>query len=302
MKQDVQHPAGPSNTAGGSEGRAKRRPKKRRNRFHVVMALFLAIVAVSIALVVVIVANLNFDRKGAGAQPDTAAVFGVKSISVEGDTRYSREAITGISGIYVGQSVFSVNKRRAAEQIKAAFPYIETVEVSSSSFDTIRIRVKETEPIGAIYAGGRWVVVGEDGRGLEALPVESERPSRYLYIRGADPLAEELGTVMLDERSLAIVNELRAAFVSAGLDGVGMIDLTDKTDILLDWKNQIIIALGNDANLTYEIQVAVASLPIILRERGATVRGELDIRMYSDPSITNPIISFKPETAGEEGG
>ena len=60
--------------------------------------------------------------------------------------------------------------------------------------------------------------------------------------------------------------------------------------------------LGNDANLTYEIQVAVASLPIILRERGATVRGELDIRMYSDPSITNPIISFKPETAGEEGG
>mgnify|MGYP007011597211 FL=1 len=144
--------------------------------------------------------------------------------------------------------------------------------------------------------------MGEDGRGLEALPVESERPSRYLYIRGADPLAEELGTVMLDERSLAIVNELRAAFVSAGLDGVGMIDLTDKTDILLDWKNQITIALGNDANLTYEIQVAVASLPIILRERGATVRGELDIRMYSDPSITNPIISFKPETAGEEGG
>lgn len=130
------------------------------------------------------------------------------------------------------------------------------MEVSSSSFDTIRIRVKETEPIGAIYAGGRWVVVGEDGRGLEALPVESERPSRYLYIRGADPLAEELGTVMLDERSLAIVNELRAAFVSAGLDGVGMIDLTDKTDILLDWKNQITIALGNDANLTYEIQVA----------------------------------------------
>lgn len=52
---------------------------------------------------------------------------------------------------------------------------------------------------------------------------------------------------MLDERSLAIVNELRAAFVSAGLDGVGMIDLTDKTDILLDWKNQITIALGNDA-------------------------------------------------------
>ena len=297
MKQDTHPPS----RSGDAVKHANARPKKKRSRFHVVMALFLAIVAVSIALAVVVAANLNFNRKGAGAQPDPNAVFGVKSVAVEGETRYSSEAIAGVSGIYIGQSVFSVNKRQAAENIKAAFPYIDTVEVSSASFDTIRIRVKETEPIGAIYAGGQWVVVGEDGRGLEALPVESERPSRYLYIRGAEPLTEELGKVMLDERSLAIVNELRAAFESAGLDGVGVIDLTDKTDILLNWKNQITIALGNDSNLTYEIRVAATSLPVILKERGATIRGELDIRMYADPGSTNPMIVFRPETVQEDG-
>ena len=291
MKQDVQNQAVPGGTAG--------RSKKKRNRFHVVMALFVAFVAVSIALGVMIAANWNLNRAAPAQGADKTAVFGVKSVTVEGNTRYSNDAIVGISGIYVGQSVFSVNKKQAAENIKAAFPYIETVEVSSSSFDTIRIKVEENEPIGAIYAGGRWVVVGEDGRGLEALPVEGERPFRYLYIRGVEPLTDELGKVMLDERSLSIVNELRAAFANAPLEGVGVIDLTDVTDILLDWKNQITIALGNDANLTYEIKVAAASLPILLEQYGTTTRGELDIRMYSDPNNANPMIVYKPENQAQ---
>lgn len=293
MKQDVQKAAVPTGTAG--------RPKKRRNRFHVVMALFVALVAVSVALGVMIAANCNLNRAAPSLETSKAAAFGVKSVTVEGNTRYSNDAIVGISGIYVGQSVFSVNKKQAAENIKAAFPYIETVEVSNSSFDTIRIKVEETEPIGAIYAGGRWVVVGEDGRGLEALPVEGERPYRYLYIRGAEPLTDELGKVMLDERRLAIVNELRAAFANTPLEGVGVIDLTDVTDILLDWKNQITIALGNDANLTYEIKVAASSLPILLEQYGMTTRGELDIRMYSDPNNTSPMIVYKPEKQAQDG-
>lgn len=274
------------------------RVKKRKSRFHVVMALFLSIVAVSIALVVMIIVNLNFKQGGtAEAAESKSAVFGVKSVTVEGETRYSKEAIAGISGIRVGQSIFSVNKRSAAEKVKAAFPYLDTVEISSASFDDIRIKITETEPIGAIYAGGSWIVVGRDGRGLEALPVESERPFRYLYIKGVTPLTAELGKTVLDERSLAIVLELREAFESAGLDGVGVIDLTDKTDIRLDWKNQITIALGNDSNLTYEVRVAVTSLPVVQRRHGATARGELDIRMYADPSVTSPMIIFKSETS-----
>ena len=78
-----------------------------------------------------------------------------------------------------------------------------------------------------------------------------------------------------------------------------MIDLTDVTDILLDWKNQITIALGNDANLTYEIKVAAASLPLLLEQYGTTTRGELDIRMYSDPSNANPMIVYKPENQAQ---
>lgn len=118
------------------------------------------------------------------------------------------------------------------------------MEVFNASFDVVRIEVTESAAIGAIYSAGGWMVVGEDGRGLETLPIESTRPPRYLYIKGAVPLTGELGKSALDERTLSIVRELTAAFEAAGLEGVGIIDLTNKADIRLNWKNQIHHAAG----------------------------------------------------------
>lgn len=278
-----------------STGKQAVREKRRMSRFHVVVALFIAIVAVAVALVVVILATTRTEPAAEQAQN---TVLGVRSVEVVGETHYSREAIAGISGIRVGQSIFSVNKRQAAENIKNAFPYIQTVEVSNSSFDVIQIEVTESAAMGAIYNNGQWVVVGEDGRGLEALPIESTRPPRYLYFKGVTPLTDELGKVMLDDRTLDIIRELTAAFEEAGLDGVGVIDLTSKADIRLNWKNQITMLLGNDSNLTYEIWVAVSALPNILEQHGQTATGVMDIRLYSDASVSNPMVIFKPNADG----
>lgn len=277
-------------------GKKAVRPKRRMSRFHVAVALFIAILAVSAALAVVIIATLH-PEPTAGQTKNT--VLGVKAVEVVGETRYSRESIAGISGIRVGQSIFSVNKRQAAENIKSTFPYIQSVEVSNSSLDVIQIEVKESAAMGAIYNNGQWVVVGEDGRGLEILPMESTRPPRYLYFKGVTPLSDQLGQRMLDQRTLDIIGELTAAFEEAGLDGVGVIDLTSKADIRLNWKNQITMLLGNDSNLTYEIWVAVSALPNILEQHGQTATGVMDIRLYSDASVSSPMVIFKPTVDGE---
>lgn len=87
--------------------------KKRISRFHLAVALFIAIVAVSVALTVMIVATSRPEPVEETAQN---AFLGVRAVEVVGETRYSREAIAGISGIRVGQSILSVNKRQAAEK------------------------------------------------------------------------------------------------------------------------------------------------------------------------------------------
>ncbi len=213
---------------------------------------------------------------------DRVSLFGVKEITVAGDTRYLADAIIQQSGLAVGQSVWSVNRVEAAEKVVAAFPYIKEATVTKTAFGKFEIRVVESDAIGVMYGFGQWLALGENGRLLEAFAVESDRPPRQLYLKGAEALSNVVGEVALDERSLAIVNELLAAFQQYGLFGVGEIDLTNKSDLRLLLNNRIVVKLGNDSNLTHEIGVVMSALPGIEKQYGENATGQLDVSSFSE--------------------
>ncbi len=278
-----------------------RRKRRRISRFHLVIVLFIAILVLGGATAFMLL------MMPGRTDNDRSAVFAVKSIEVVGDTRYSKEAIAGISGIQVGQSVFSVNKKRASEQIREAFPYIDYIDIGNSSFDTITIQVRETEILGARYADGNWYVVGANGRAVEKLPVESDRPPRYLYFKGVTPESCTLGGQAMDERSLDIISTLLAAFKQTAqiaqttegrmdlTGGIVEIDLADKSDIQLNWNNQVTIALGNETNLSHKIAVVSTTLPMVLKGHGALTEGVLDLRSYSDGKSDNDMAVYTPQ-------
>ena len=258
------------------------------------MVLFVAILSVSGALAFLLLSLPKTTVSADGTSSQNAAVFGVKSVVIEGDTRYSQEAIIGVSGIRIGQSIFSVNKRLANENIMKYFPYIETVDVGNVDFDTIRITVTEVEPIGAMYANGQWLVVGTNGKAVEALPIEGDCPSRYIYFKGATSLTGVVGEAAMDDRSFKIVTSLLDAFEAYGLTDINEIDISDKTNIQLSWKNQITIAMGNETNLYHQVGAAAAALPKILASNGSTVTGLMNLSSYSDSNTSNDAVVFKP--------
>lgn len=45
--------------------------------------------------------------------------------------------------------------------------------------------------------------------------------------------------------------------------------------------------------------MAVSALPNILHQHGQTAAGVMDIRLYSDASVSNPMVIFKPTASGE---
>ena len=154
-----------------------RRKRRRITRFQMAVILFVAILVVTGGVAALLVVASRSGTSGSGKH----AAFGIKKIEVAGETRYAHDAIINASGLSVGQSILFANKKKAAEKIAAAFPYIETISIRNSSFDTVQISVKEMEAAGAIYADGKWLVVSANGKALEALPVEGDRPPRYLY-------------------------------------------------------------------------------------------------------------------------
>lgn len=222
------------------------------------------------------------------------ALFGVKSITVVGNTRYDESTIVSISGIMEGQSIFSISERTAEQYILDTFSYVKDVSIDVTLGREVTITLTEYEELGAVYARGKWMVVSREGIGLMTMPVESERPLRRLYLKGAEALSAEVGAQVIGGKDLEIAVTLVDAMRANGLSGVGVIDLSDRSNIRLNWKNQIDIALGNDSNLNYEIAAAASAIPRVLNRHGDTATGLLNLSQYSDEKISSPVVIFTP--------
>jgi len=260
--------------------RTKVKKKRRVSRFTTVCILFGMVVALILANVLVDVAVKGNGKPQTSEKKDS--MFALKEITVSGDTRYLKEAIVQQSGLAVGQSIWSVDKVKAGERVLAAFPYIQDVKVTNTAYNKLNIAVSETDEIGVMYGGGKWLAVGSNGRILEVTAVESDRPLRALYLKGAEAVGTAVGEQAMDDRSFAIVNELLAAFREYDLDGVCEIDLSNKSDLRINWNNRITVKLGNDSNLTHEIGVMTSALPGIERQYGEQAVGQLDVSAFSE--------------------
>ncbi len=270
---------------------AKKRPK--RNRFKIVVVLFCVILALSVALAGSII---YLRKQNAPIQNESLSRFAIQSIKVIGNTQYDDNAIIGESGLTVGQSIFSVNKAIAAKNIEDTFPYVADAVVKNPTYNTIEIEITETEIIGSMYGNGQWLIVGANGKILETMPMESDRPGRYFYLQGATPAGETTpGATAMDERSIGIVNTIFAAIKENKIEGVLGVDMRDKTNIALNWRNTLTVSLGTENNLAAEINLFAKTLPQILERNGGVVSGKLDLSSYSDNTESNDKIIYTPK-------
>ena len=73
------------------------------------------------------------------------------------------------------------------------------------------------------------------------------------------------------------------------------LDVTDSSNLQLNWKNQITILLGSDVNLDYEMGVAATTIRTIIGSYGESAKGQIDMRSYSDADSSNDEAVFIPQ-------
>lgn len=276
-----------------AEAAARRQKRKRRRRRKKLLGI--AILTAGALLLVLVVALVVLHITGTVAKNNGSQMsfMAVQKIEVEGETRYSAEDITRASGIYVGESLLVVNKVQAHDAILKQFPYLERVEVSNSSFSTIHIRVEETTVLGAVQTPDGYAMLGQNNHRLENLP-EEQLPEGTVRIYGAEAVDAQLGGNLLDERSLRITRTLLTAAQQNGVDVLTAIDLTEKTNIRVVWRNQILLVLGNESNLEEEIRAFQQLLPTLLKNNGEHTVGKLDMTSYSDDDSENNKAVYSP--------
>ncbi len=290
----------PANSVEARQAARKRRRRRRRLLQMAITLSVLLVLALVITLVVLRSIGVAASKKG-----ETTSFLAVKAIVVEGDSRYTDEEIIEKSGLYVGQSLLAINKVRAHDALLSAFPYLNRVEIGNSRFDTVRIAVEETTVLGAVETASGWMVVGTNNRALELLE-EAALPEGILQIKGASLAGEEIGKSLLDERSLGVCTTLTKAAGAVGLTGLSGIDITEKTNIHVWWNGRLQVVLGNESNLTAQIEAFNGLLPTLIKNNGENVAGRMDMTSYADDDpgndrgiYTSPDL-LKPDPKDEE--
>ncbi len=226
-----------------------------------------------------------------------SGIFSVKTITVLGNTRYREEAVIGESGVVPGQSIFKVDSQKVEAHLLETFPYFANVEVQTLHMNEVKITVTETDVIGVVYADGFWIPVGKNGKALQEVPIVSDRPKGRLYIKGTTPPEGGIviGQPAINTAESAVLQTLFDAFERYELTGITEIDLTDLSDITMNWRNQITIRLGNDSNLTHEIGVVAGTIPDIVESRGEHITGVLNLISYSNDALDDMAV-FTPSS------
>lgn len=274
------------------QARQLARQRKRRRlmikRTVIVLTAVLIVALIATAAVFKIVA----DQKS--AKGEKMGFLAVKEVVVEGETRYTDEELIKASGLYVGQSLLSVNKVKAHDALTAAFPYLNTVEVSNASFYTLRIRVTEVPVMAAVELEDGWMILGDNNRALERVEVDAV-PEGLVAIRGASFENQAVGQSLLDERSLRICRALIEASHQYDLSSMTTIDISEKTKIHILLNEKMQVVLGNETNLTNQIKALVDILPTLYKNNGEDAAGRLNMLFYNDTDKKNDKAIYTPQ-------
>ena len=274
--------------------------KKRMNaglrRFLTSVVLFFLIVAVCILIAVFYPMSRELAEKQQYASseevPDNAVV--IRSIEVTGNRHLSAQNIILSSGLKVGQNFMTISKNAAEANILANCPYVKSVRITSPTYDSYVIAVEEKDALGAMYADGNWVVLGEDYTALGYLTVHGDTPDRYLYIKGAESSGGKLGEAALSAHHESVLRSILPELNAQEITGINCIDLTDAGDLALEWNHQIRVKLGTEVNLAQKIKVMNATLPMVLKNHGKQAEGTMDLSSYSNSDSANQML-YTPE-------
>ncbi len=94
--------------------------------------------------------------------------FQIETIEVTGLTKYAAEQVIQASGVQVGQNLFRVSEKQVNQLLTQQFPYVQEVHLKRSYPARLTLEITQAEPLGAALTSAGYVLIGSNGRILEA--------------------------------------------------------------------------------------------------------------------------------------
>ncbi len=237
--------------------------KQKRIRKKKIRKLFLTAVAVVVAVVVCVVLMVAF-------------LFNVKTITVEGESKYPDSMIIEKSEIAEGDALYLINTDKTCETIESSLPYIKDVVIKRKFPNEVIITVKATKEIGAVASGGGYILFDENCKVLNknaSLLSES-----IVIVSGVSVKSAEEGSILQISKTekLNALSAVLGAVEESGFERITEVNLKDTKNIKLVYDNRITLLVGNIEDISRKINRAKAVVKAE-DENNPHAMGEVDL-------------------------
>ena len=204
----------------------------------------------------------------------------VGEIGISPTELYDPRDIVEVTGIRIGDNLFSFNASEAEKRIAESFPYLDDISVARVIPSGVSISFTHNMGTMAIRLGDDYYAVDDeqkvlkkcaapDDGGVHRITVISDRISRCV-------VGEKI--VYNDDNLFSMVDDIcRAVDANGVLDKISFIDLTDKFDVTMDYDSRFEIKLGNTENMSYKIAMVVK----VVAQLYPDDTGQIDVRETS---------------------
>ena len=187
--------------------------------------------------------------------------FRIRTIEVSGNDRYTREEIIAAAEVAEGDNLFLMNKYNAAERIRKALPYIETVQFRRMLPDGLSIVVTECADPAAVVQDGKAYLLCDTGNIVDEMAASAARGR--MQVKGltlTDPaVGAQAQAAEGQELTLERLLELMKALDSRGMTGdVSQLDMSDASQLTLRYLDRFDVYFPWDADYGYKLDYLLA--------------------------------------------
>lgn len=187
--------------------------------------------------------------------------FRIRSIEVSGNDRYTRQEIIDAAGVNEGDNMFLMNKYSAAERIRKALPYIETVQFRRSLPDGLSIIVTECADPAAIVQDGKAYLLCDTGNIVdEVTPAAAKQRMQVKGLTLTDPaVGQPAKAAEGQELTLEQLLTLMQALDQRGMTAdVSLLDMSDPAQLTLRYLGRFDVQLPREADYGYKLDYLMA--------------------------------------------
>ena len=202
-------------------------------------------------------------------------LFNVTTIEVVGDSIYGDESIVTASGIKTGNNLIRLDTAAAERKIMKELVYIDTVNVKRVLPESVEIEVTPSINYGLVECPSGYLTISRTGK---ILNYSQFATTDLPLIRGCESETTEIGTAFAcsDEAKDKLLTTIRDEMVRLGThEGITLIDITDRYNIILVYDNRITIELGSQNDLSYKLKY---SYMLVTRNISENKEGTLFMR------------------------